>query len=219
MPEKNKSELYFRALEKKDVARIQAIICETWRFDEYSADAKTVSRISACYLYSCLLRHAFNLVATHNGETIGLVVCTDRRKNPRARFLYLLRMFLAYFPLTLKREGRLAAKEIRAIQDEDKKLRGKLPHPFDAEISLFIVSKKYRGLGIGKMLFQEALGFFYDMNIMSYCAFTDTDCNFGFYDAQGLKKVAERRLSFDGCPAKDFRVFLYGKRSSCLLAE
>ena len=54
------------------------------------------------------------------------------------------------------------------------------------EIALFALSPEYRGLGIGKMLFHSVLAYMKSQSISDFCLYTDTSCNFGFYEHQGM---------------------------------
>lgn len=68
---------------------------------------------------------------------------------------------------------------------------------YSAELALFAVSSVCRGKGIGKMLYQSAKEYMEQEGVDSFYLFTDTSCNYGFYEHQGMKRQAEKTHSFD----------------------
>ena len=67
-----------------------------------------------------------------------------------------------------------------------------------------------RGKGIGKLLFQSALDYAKEEKMDKFYLFTDTSCNFGFYEHQGMvrRKEKEHRFDIKGQSAK-MNFFIY----------
>ncbi|MGL5722462.1 MAG: GNAT family N-acetyltransferase, partial [Brevinema sp.] len=63
---------------------------------------------------------------------------------------------------------------------------------YQGYIKLFIVSKDSRGLGVGKKLLSYQLDYMNKMNVRSLYLYTDTICNFGFYDANNFQRVNQK---------------------------
>ena len=68
---------------------------------------------------------------------------------------------------------------------------------YPAELALFAVSSSCRGKGIGKMLFQSALNYMKQEKLKEFYLFTDTSCNYGFYEHQGMKRRLEKKHVFN----------------------
>ena len=77
---------------------------------------------------------------------------------------------------------------------------------FDGEIILFAVAKKYQHLGIGTDLFNLAGRIFKENGCRYFYLYTDTSCNYHFYDYLQMKKLASRKDD----QRKNFELFLYG---------
>ena len=58
---------------------------------------------------------------------------------------------------------------------------------------MFALSPEYRGLGIGKKLFQCLLNYMQSEGIKEFYLYTDTSCNFGFYEHQGMKRQQQHK--------------------------
>lgn len=65
----------------------------------------------------------------------------------------------------------------------------------DAEIELFLVAARSRGLGIGGKLFKHALQYFNQHNATKFFLHTDSDCDVSFYDYKGMTCVSHRDVT------------------------
>lgn len=72
----------------------------------------------------------------------------------------------------------------------------------------FLVSKESRGLGVGKALISQTFDYMKDFNVESLYLYTDTRCNYGFYDSQNFKRLNEKKVYFDS-PNDSLDIFLY----------
>ena len=79
---------------------------------------------------------------------------------------------------------------------------------FQGCIQLFIVSKESRGLGVGKTLINHLSNYMKSMNVESIYLYTDSKCNYGFYDSQNFKHLNEKEIYFDSAQSK-LNIFLY----------
>lgn len=62
------------------------------------------------------------------------------------------------------------------------------------------MSSKARGNGVGKRLFQDLLAYVRSQDINRFYLFTDTSCNYGFYEHQGLVRCGKREKEFEFGP-------------------
>lgn len=85
------------------------------------------------------------------------------------------------------KEGRNVSKIFKSVNGIDKKLLSDNIKTYPAELALFAVSSSCQGKGIGKMLFESALEHMKNVNLKEFYLFTDTSCNYGFYEHQGMK--------------------------------
>ena len=72
------------------------------------------------------------------------------------------------------------------------------------------IDENYRGLGIGKNLFESLLYYMKEQNIQQFYLFTDTSCNYGFYEHQGMRREHEKSLTMDIANQKQvMKFFIY----------
>lgn len=92
----------------------------------------------------------------------------------------------------------------------DKELRKACEIDYPAELALFVVDSTCRGKGIGKQLFQAALEYMKQEKLDSFYLFTDTSCNYGFYEHQGMIRKGEKKhiVHMNGQSA-EMNFFLY----------
>ena len=105
-------------------------------------------------------------------------------------------------------ENRMMIKEFSKIQDTYKEIIKGKERDFDGCIQLFIVAKEARGLGIGKELLKYLFEYMKSLKVNSLYLYTDTRCNYGFYDSQNFERLVEKELRFDSINEK-IDVFLY----------
>ena len=81
-----------------------------------------------------------------------------------------------------------------------------LIRPEWAELRLLIVSEDCKGMGLGKMLLRKAAEILREYKLDGLFFYTDTDCNFGFYDHLGAKRAGYKDVP---CMDETLRVFGY----------
>ena len=62
---------------------------------------------------------------------------------------------------------------------------------------------------MGKALVSQLFNYMNKMDVKSLYLYTDTKCNYGFYDSQNFKRLNEKKVSFDAFNY-DLDIFLYG---------
>lgn len=88
---------------------------------------------------------------------------------------------------------------------------------YDGRIVLFIMDPQFQGLGIGSRLFQAAKDYFAEKNVENYYLFTDSSCNYPFYDHKGMRRAGSLTFEqiglfeqYDGSESTDpFQFFIY----------
>ena len=95
------------------------------------------------------------------------------------------------------KDGRRGLADQIAILQVDEVLKRDAGKSYQAEITLFVVSPEARGMGVGRKLFNHMLGVFRNAGMNEYFLFTDTTCDYGFYDYRGLTRKAERTVRRD----------------------
>lgn len=82
--------------------------------------------------------------------------------------------------------------------------------PYQYEVAFFAVGEAYRGMGIGKKLFESLLLQMRREQVKDFYLFTDTSCNYGFYEHQGMIRRGRRHHIYRYTGKEmDFCFFLY----------
>ena len=59
-----------------------------------------------------------------------------------------------------------------------------------------LISPDCRGKGVGKQLYQRFLQYLKNEHLNSFYLYTDTSCNYGFYEHQGMVRRCEKEHFF-----------------------
>ncbi len=199
-----------REYQKQDYYALADIIRKTWNYDKFSSP-KTAGKLARVFLSSCLTNYTFSRVAVLDGKPVGIILGKDidHHKCTLRQRIGQIKTILSLF---MSREGRKVSKIFETVNGVDRQLVKECGKSYPAELALFAVDSECRGKGIGKMLFQSVLDYFKQQNLDEFYLFTDTTCNFGFYEHQGMVRRREKRHVFhmDGQNVKmDFFVYDY----------
>lgn len=80
---------------------------------------------------------------------------------------------------------------------------------YPAEVALFVISPRAQGLGIGSQLYQRFLKSLKERDVQRYYLFTDTSCNYKFYELKGLKRSCTREYNPQTANHLSLDLYLY----------
>ena len=131
-----------------------------------------------------------------DGNVAGIILANNitKHKCPLSNRLLQIKSILSLYS---SKEGRNVSKIFGNVNGIDKQLLNENNKTYPAELALFAVSSSCRGKGIGKMLFQSALNYMKQEKLREFYLFTDTSCNYGFYEHQGMKRRLEKKHVFN----------------------
>lgn len=148
--------------------------------------------VASLDMNSFYIHSNYLLLAEWDSEVVGMVLA----EIPKANLTYL------YHYMS---DGRL---EANIISKADKELResyqtlytneeafhteaGELVKAsYDAAINIFAVNRSVQGKGVGRRLFEQALTDFQDLNAKNFYLYTDTECDYQFYDYIGMERIS-----------------------------
>jgi ribosomal protein S18 acetylase RimI-like enzyme len=117
------------------------------------------------------------LMARVKGEsTLGLVSTADFEQS--------------YAAIAKAPDGPHIEQYLREDRADVERLAHATDEHSDAEILLFIMAPQARGHHVGSLLFDEFLTHLLDSGADSYYLYTDSACNYGYYDHRGMRRVA-----------------------------
>lgn len=185
----------FREFQENDRTSLENIIRGTWNYDRLCTP-KTAQKLASVYLNSCLANQTYTQVALIDNKPVGIIMCKNK-KSHRCPFKIRIRWMVSVISLYTSKEGRRVSKIFECVENIDKELLKQCSTDYNGELSFFAISEKCRGKGIGKSLFEKAVLYMQSQNIFNFYLFTDTSCNYGFYEHQGMERQGERRHMFE----------------------
>lgn len=199
----------YRAIKKEDYNDIKELICEGFEFKDFIKDEKFLKEILNLYLNGCLIDSSNSVVAVKDGRVIGIILTKAKLdKTKMTSYKNTISALKSFIKINLvKGENKKSLKTFSKIQKVYKEFIADRKDLYDGSINLFIVSKSARGLGIGKKLLEHSFKYMRKNNCKNIYLYTDTICNYGFYDSQGFKRVKEKEIDIDD--KNKLNVFLY----------
>ncbi len=205
----NHNKIVFRSLCESDLPALGAVVRQTWELDKFTS-SKASARMAQLYLRLLLLAQTYTCVAEQNGIAVGLIVVQDKRH--LRLHLNWQRALLCDFIAVLRQGQMQKLMKMQAItQKADRIMYKRAGKRYEAELVFFIVDNHCRGLGVGKALYQRAVRYMRRRGVQNFYLYTDTLCNYGFYDAQGMRQNG--RIDEEKFPYRNHAVsfFLYDK--------
>ena len=182
----NKDKVLYRPLKKDDIPTLMNIVRKTWNYDKF-ADPKTAIKLSKVFLYSCLANQNYTKVAEIDGNVAGIIMVKNNNQ-PKSRISYRIKQICSIISIYATSSGRKSMMPFNSVHSIDKELLDMCNIKYQGEIAFFALDEKYRGYGIGKSLFNQAKEYLQNEHVENFYLFTDTSCNYGFYDANGLTR-------------------------------
>lgn len=214
-------EMLIRQLKQSDYPALVELIRRTWYAQqadgntdglEPTCDARhrnTLAwHLAAIDAHDCLARATHAAVAEQNGRVLGVILGSIPMNVTRAQVLrHRLRQARLALPMLASGAGRNGLCEQLGILHADRTLTRTVGKTYQAEIALFLVSPEAKGHGVGGRLFAHMLDWFQAIGVSEYFLFTDTTCDYGFYEHKGLERMAAETLSL--APGETLNCFLY----------
>lgn len=202
----------YRSMDKNDCLSVSEIINQAFGLNQYVSEEKALKCFKQQYVYSCLSEATYTLVAEQNDKVIGVIM--GNAKSDYKILAHLRYMLLSFgYGIKMKYYGRKSKEGIEDYKrlheiyhNFSKKHKGE----FDGVLTLFAVNENCRGLGVGKELLVGLQEYLKKQKVKHIYLYTDTTCNYGFYEHQGFERWEEQSLLLtkNGHPF-DMNVFLY----------
>ena len=205
---KLEKEIVFEDYNKSHSEKLFDIIRKTWNYDQF-ASPKIARKLSIIFLYSCLAQQTFTKVALIDNVPVGVIMARNKSKE-KSNIKYKLKQFMAILSLLIHKEGRQTSKIFKGVSDTDAVLLNEANRDYSGELVFFAVDSDCRGMGLGQKLFSKAKEYMKSDGMNDFYLFTDTTCNFGFYEHNGMTRRGEKReqVEVDGQKA-DMKFFIY----------
>lgn len=208
--------LQLRSYQKEDFLSLQKIVKDTWHYEDFTSK-NTAMKLAAAFLSSCLTCYTYSRVAVIDERVIGIILVKDIAHH-QCPLNYRLKQIKSIISLMLSKEGRQASRIFKDVEEIDQQLLKECHKEYPAELSLFVVDSSCRGMGIGKKLFQSAIQYMQKQTLDEFYLFTDTSCQYGFYEHQGMIRQSEKKKTFSmggQVVEMSFFIYDYNKKRDC----
>lgn len=183
------NKLSYREYQSSDAPYLADIIRKTWEYDRF-CPPDTAKRMAHLYLTNCLCGQSYTQVALKDNLPVGIIMARAKKQKPAGN--YKLSRIRAELSMLCHKEDRAVLKIFGGINSVDKELLKSRNIDYDGEIVFFALNENCRGTGIGKTLFTKAVGYLKEVQAKNFYLYTDSSCNYGFYEHQGMKRCGEK---------------------------
>lgn len=191
------NDLIYRKVKKEDYNQLEDIINQVFDLHHYVEHPKVLKAFLKYYLKSCMSEQTFSCVAERDGEVIGVIF--GKAKNDYRIITHLpYIMSTIYYSILMQiyciifSERNKEYRKLHRIYSEFMKNR---KNKFDGVLTLFAVKKSCRGLGTGKKLLLCLRDYLKKNKVKRIYLYTDTTCNYGFYDHYGFNCLDKKNLT------------------------
>lgn len=202
--------IVYRPVDESDLPALAEILRGLWHTDTPTEEYATLEALHD--VLDCLSWSTFAIVAEVDGEAAG-ICCANTGVNRGNGSFARWGELRDEVELRLQKADPVAAARYRAYLDAsytvNKGLIADAGITHEAEIVLLAIGPRARGLGIGRALIAHATERLREAGAPDAFLFTDTDCDWGFYDHLGLKRAAEHWRGPDDYEGLPEGMFLY----------
>jgi GNAT superfamily N-acetyltransferase len=192
---------------------IKQIINKTWQFEEMFDNKLALQTALDVFFIPILHQSSYGRVALLDNKVVGAIFGFTKDSKPNYR---LQQENISDFIFNLLKLNDNDRQTIYHFEHSLKTAYQQLlasDRCYDSSITLLVVDKEAQGHKIGQQLLNTILTYFDKKQARDSYLFTDTDCNFGFYEHNHFTRRSEREIIFDQTETP-LTVFLYDKQLS-----
>ena len=194
-------EIMVRRTESSDYGPLSEILDDEWLFRLYSKEYAL--KLAEYYLVESINSSNVAMTLLVDGVPKGLFVIRDMPGETIDLSKDLAKLEDAV------RDGprcKECLHDIENLHEVYLRSAARYKSPDWAELRLLIISKDCKGLGFGLKLINEARRIAESYGMRGFFFYTDTDCNYGFYDHVGAERVS---TEVTVCTGMDLTVYGY----------
>lgn len=200
--------IILREYQETDRQVLEDIIRETWNYDRFCSP-EAAAKMAKVYLNGCLANQTFTRVAVADRVPVGVIMGKNIQKH-KCPIKLRMEWFRSLLSLFASKEGRQISKMFGGVEKIDRELLSACGKVYKGELAFFAISEKCRGKGLGRKLFEAAADYMKSQNISEFYLFTDTTCNYPFYEHLGLTRCCEKKHTIQVKDEKEeMTFFLY----------
>jgi len=204
----------FREVTKKDFNKIKSMMEKAWEYQSMFDENFMGEIIVDSFLNEVLHNSSYGQVATLHGEVVGVIFGRVVKETPKLRMLEThMEKQLRDVLTASKKDQKTFINYFDAKEQSHEALMKNQQTDYDSSIELFIVDEKARGHHIGTALLEGIEDYFKQNDAKNTFLYTDTGCNYTFYDYKEFNQAEEYTPSgFERIFDEGFTYFLYDKK-------
>ncbi len=187
----------YRSFENKDINALIELCNLAWSFKDYTTNETTRKALVKTDAYGALMGSNYSIIAYENDNPAGILIGQNKHfLNIFRKLKYRLMFWGSLFKLMfIHKDAKDALNNFRKIDRSYQKLYKKMNKKYQSEVVLFIVHPSMQGKGVGKTLMNRFIEQCKEKNFDRFYLFTDTSCNYGFYDHFGFTHLASESVN------------------------
>ena len=206
-------QLTIRKIEDRDIPEMINLVHEAW-FDGFYEKEEFEKAAAAISLNKALYNSSTGRVAEVDGQILGMILCKITKDDPKFR-KFQTNTIENLIELSKHGEEQEINRLIKTFEAEKSiynQFLDEVDTDYDASIEYIAVSSKSRGHGLGKSLIYEAIKDFKNEDCQNLYLFTDSDCNYRFYDYLDFEQVTSDTIKIptkNGSRAREEFMYAY----------
>lgn len=206
------TDVQYRPYQPSDAEDVKQLVNQAFSIDRYVKAPRLLAGAKEVYLRTCLTASSYTQVAVVEGKVVGVIMgrvrgeprLPDRLNNQIATAWEMLKLAV----LGINEYASLA--QFFKFNTVYKQLKADTKAPTTDELTLFAVDANTQGMGVGKTLYNNYMNHLREKGRNDFYLYTDSRCNVGFYEHQGMTRVASQDMTIrlDGKP-ETLGVYLY----------
>ncbi len=203
------NDVILRPTIEEDIDVLAEIVQNTWHSEDSAHHTTAELRFGAQYdVLWYLCRANISLTAELHGNPVGVVMLEIFKESQLAlanadKIFESIENKASQTP-----SGRKLAQETQRDAQDTDALAAQAKEQTQAEIELFIVNAQTRGNGVGAKLFNQAKKLMSERGVEKYYLYTDSECDWQYYEHNGLTRVAEN-LDAVGIMGEPLEKYIY----------
>ena len=188
--------IVIRDIAAGDIPAIKDVVREVWAWEDFFDDHAIIDACVAIYFAPVLHGATFGRVALLDGKVVGVVFGAVDGERPS--YKHLLEDLTPQILLMLQADelDRLGmceyiSKQTAVYKDLITGIKGE----YGGTLDFLVLSKSAQGKGIGKRLWLALKEYLEAKSVAKVFLFSDSECNFGFYEKQGFVRRSKMDMS------------------------
>lgn len=203
----------YRHVKTQDFEKIKQMLEDAWHYSEMFESKEVGEAFVNLFLNQTLHKCSYGQVAILDHEVVGFIFGRIKDQEPSLRMLKndFYELLLPFINASASDQQAMTNYLNQTFESYEKMLKDSGKY-YDSFVELFVVDSKARGYHVGTTLMKNLEQTFSEQGAENVHLYTDTDCNYGFYDYKNFNRVGELTpKKAEDSESNSFTYFMYDK--------